>query len=48
MLTEESLSDFNNTKKAEYYDADGFLVADEQNKHKLGNPKAVKELTEEN
>jgi hypothetical protein len=48
MLTETSLSDFDNTKKAEYYDADGFLVADEQSKHKLSNPKPVKALTEEN
>jgi hypothetical protein len=40
MLTNESQSDFN-TKKAEFYDEDGFLVADEQNKHKLKNPKPV-------
>lgn len=35
MLTDKSSSDFDNTKKAEYYDADGYQVADEKNKHKL-------------
>ena len=47
MLTSESLSDFDNTKKAEYYDAEGYAVADEQNKHKLNNPKSVQELNKE-
>jgi hypothetical protein len=41
MLTEKSLSDYDNTKKAEYYDAEGFTVADENNKHKLNKPELV-------
>ena len=47
MLTEKSLSDYNNTKKAEYYDAAGFFVADEANKHKLDKPELIKKLKEE-
>ena len=46
MLTNESQSDFN-TKKAEFYDEDGFLVSDEQNKHRLKNPKPVNSNKEE-
>lgn len=46
MLTEKSLSDFNTTKKAEYFDADGFAVADKENKQKLANPKPIKEILE--
>jgi len=38
MLTEQSQSDFDNTKKAEYIDAEGFQVADEANKEKLNKP----------
>lgn len=45
MLSEESTSDFDGTKKAEYYDADGYGVADEANKEKLSNPKPVADLT---
>lgn len=41
MLTEKSLSDYDSTKKAEYYDAEGFNVADEQNKHKLNKPEPL-------
>lgn len=41
MLTEKSISDYDNTKKAEYYDAEGFTVADENNKHKLNKPASV-------
>ena len=41
----ETLSDFN-TKKAAYYDADGELIADEDNKDKLTTPVPLKELTE--
>lgn len=47
MLTEKSVSDYNNTKKAEWYDADGFNVADHDNKDKLKNPRLVKELNNE-
>ena len=47
MLSEKSKSDFNNTKKAEYYDAEGFEVADAENKHKLKNPQRVEELQED-
>jgi hypothetical protein len=46
MLTEKSLSDFNSTKKAEYFDLDGFAVSDEENKQKLANPKPIKEILE--
>jgi hypothetical protein len=41
MLTEKSVSDYDNKKKAEYYDAEGFTVADENNKHKLNKPEPV-------
>lgn len=44
MLTDKSQSDFDNTKKAEYYDSSDFLVADEKNKDKLKNPRPIKEL----
>ncbi len=44
MLTEKSSSDFNSTKKAEYFDAAGFGVADEENKQKLADPKPIKEI----
>lgn len=37
MLTTESGSDFN-TKKASYYDEEGYEVADEENKDKLKKP----------
>jgi hypothetical protein len=47
MLTERSQSDFDNTKKAEYYDKEGFLVADEENKHKLKNPQKVEPTKQE-
>jgi hypothetical protein len=41
MLTDKSISDYDTTKKAEYYDAEGFNVADEKNKHKLNKPEPV-------
>ena len=41
MLTEQSQSDYDHTKKAEYYDAEGFAVADEKNKHKLTKPEPI-------
>ena len=44
MLTENSLSDYDTTKKAAYYDAEGFNVADEDNKQKLNKPEAVEKL----
>lgn len=44
MLTEQSQSDYNNTKKAEYYDAEGYFVADDANKHKLSKPEPIKNL----
>ena len=46
MLTEKSINDFN-TKKAEFYDENGFLVADESNKHKLASPKPIETDTKE-
>ena len=44
MLTDKSQSDYDNTKKAEYYDADGYTVADEANKHRLEKPESLKNL----
>ena len=41
MLTDQSQSDYNNTKKAEYYDLEGYMVADEENKHKLNKPERI-------
>lgn len=45
-LTEDSHSDFDFTKKAVYYDADGQAVADETNKHQLKKPVRIKNLEE--
>lgn len=47
MLTADSCSDYDHTKKAEYYDEDGFMVADEANKDRLAKPALVKKLKEE-
>jgi hypothetical protein len=41
MLTENSLSDYDTTKKAAYYEKNGFAVADENNKYKLKDPQPV-------
>ena len=38
MVTEDSLSDFDLTKKAVYYDEFGTAIADEGNKDKLKAP----------
>jgi len=46
MVTVESRSDFDSTKKAEYYDAEGFEIADKAHKEKLKNPKKIKEFFE--
>ena len=46
MLTEKSQSDFN-PKKAEYFDAEGYLVADAVNKDKLKKPESIKNLNPE-
>lgn len=43
MLTEKSQSDFDNTKKAEYVDLEGFAVADEANKYNLKAPAKISE-----
>lgn len=47
MLTEKSLSDFDKTKTAEWYDAEGFSVADDANKDKLIAPEPIRKLTPE-
>ena len=47
MLTKKSKSDFDSSKKAEFYDEEDFLVADKQNKDKLKSPKPVKDLDKE-
>ena len=46
MLSEKSQSDYS-TKKAEYYDAEGFNVADAENKEKLKKPEPIKNLNTE-
>ena len=43
MLSDRSLSDFDKTKKAEWYDEEDFYVADEANKKKLKKPKRIKQ-----
>ena len=43
MVTEDSQSDFDLTKKAVYYDEDGYGIADEANKHLLAKPRKLKE-----
>lgn len=48
MLTDKSLSDFNAEKKAAYYDKDGFMVADQDNKDKLSKPAPIEDLEKEN
>ena len=48
MVTAESRSDFDATKKAEYYDAAGFEIADKENKEQLKSPRKITELDEEN
>lgn len=44
MLTDKSQSDYDQTKKAEWYDAEDYTVADENNKHKLKNPQKIADL----
>jgi hypothetical protein len=44
MLNEKSRSDFDSTKKAEFYDEEGFQVADAENKHLLKTPKKIEHL----
>ena len=44
MLSAESKSDYDNTKKAEYYDKEGYAVADKANMHKLKSPESVEKL----
>ena len=41
VVTEDSHSDFNLTKKAKYFDLDGYEIADEDNKHKLKKPALI-------
>jgi hypothetical protein len=43
MLTQESKSDFDGNKKAEYYDEEGFMVADSANKNLLNSPKKIEQ-----
>lgn len=46
MLSTESRSDFDHTKKAEFYDEDGYEIADAENKESLKNPKPLTNLFE--
>lgn len=46
MLTAEARSDFDTTKKAEFYDEDGYEIADAENKEKLKTPKPLTNLFE--
>jgi len=43
VVTTGSVSDYDNTKKAEYYDADGFSIADKKNVDKLKKPRKITE-----
>lgn len=45
MITPETRSDFDATKKAEYYDEEGFELADRDNVDQLKKPKRLNELT---
>lgn len=45
IVTADSQSDFDQTKKAAYIDEDGFGVADEANKHKLKTPVKIADVT---
>jgi hypothetical protein len=47
VLNTESRSDFDSSKKAEYFDADGFEVADESNKDLLKTPKKIEQTPDE-
>ena len=44
MVTEDSHSDFDLSKKAEYYDAEGFGVADKKNVDKLKKPVKISDV----
>ena len=46
MLNTESRSDFDHTKKAEFYDEDGYEIADAENKESLKNTKPLTNLFE--
>lgn len=47
MLSDKSQSDFDHTKKAEWFDAEGFCVADKENKDKLKDPQPIEKLNSE-
>jgi hypothetical protein len=47
MLTDKSVSDYDQTKKAEWFDEEGYTVADDANKDKLKAPKSIKDLNKE-
>jgi len=46
-LRETSKGDFDRTKKAEYFDEDGYAVADAGNKDKLRKPKRIEHKSTE-
>lgn len=48
MVTTDSKSDFDSSKKAEFYDEEGFAIADRENKDLLKSPKKIIKLTEKN
>jgi len=41
----DTQSDFDSTKKAEFYDREGSQVADEANKDKLSSPAPISEIS---
>ena len=45
-VTENSISDYDNTKKAEFYDEEGFGIADAANKDKLAKPAPIAKLAQ--
>lgn len=47
MVTDRSFSDFDMTKRADYYDELGNEIADESNRHKLKKPIALKKIVDQ-
>lgn len=47
VMTEQSVGDFDLTKKAEYYDQEGYQVADAENKNKLKKPCKIEQDQEQ-
>jgi cell division protein FtsI/penicillin-binding protein 2 len=46
-ISEETRSDYDYAKKAEYYDEQGYTLADETNKYLLSAPRPIQEISKE-